>query len=126
MTHLLDTDVIVNHIRKIEQIELPKTTQLAISIISHAELLYGTEKTFNPKKIGRDLEVVISKLAIRIINLDYKIIKLFAHIKVNLEKSGERLEDFDLLIAATALEHDLILVTANYRHFSRIPKLKLA
>jgi predicted nucleic acid-binding protein len=34
--------------------------------------------------------------------------------------------DMDLLIAATALEHDLTLVTRNLSHFSRIPELRLA
>ncbi len=33
--------------------------------------------------------------------------------------------DADLLIAATALEHDLTLMTQNLRHFNRIPDLKL-
>jgi predicted nucleic acid-binding protein len=33
--------------------------------------------------------------------------------------------DVDLLIAATALEEDLTLVTRNTRHFERIPDLKL-
>jgi predicted nucleic acid-binding protein len=32
----------------------------------------------------------------------------------------------DLLIAATALAHDLILVTGNVRHFGRIESLKLS
>ncbi|MDQ2810105.1 MAG: type II toxin-antitoxin system VapC family toxin [Chloroflexota bacterium] len=33
--------------------------------------------------------------------------------------------DADTLIAATALHHDLTLVTGNRRHFSRIPNLTL-
>jgi len=33
--------------------------------------------------------------------------------------------DFDILIAATALHHDLTLVTRNRRHFERIPNLAL-
>ncbi|MCL4458714.1 MAG: type II toxin-antitoxin system VapC family toxin [Chloroflexi bacterium] len=32
---------------------------------------------------------------------------------------------FDLLIAATALEHDLTLVTHNFDDYSDIPNLKL-
>ncbi len=35
------------------------------------------------------------------------------------------LEDFDLLIAATALAHDRTLVTNNLDHFNRIPELQL-
>ena len=36
-----------------------------------------------------------------------------------------RLADFDLHIAATALHHDLTLLTFNLRHFDRVPNLKL-
>ena len=47
----------------------------------------------------------------------------FAAIKVYLEKKGKRLEDFDLLIAVTALVNNLTLVTYNKRHFERIEGL---
>lgn len=33
--------------------------------------------------------------------------------------------DADILIAATALVHNLVLVTENRAHFQRIPKLRL-
>ena len=42
-----------------------------------------------------------------------------------MEKLGKPIDSFDLLIAATALENDLILVTNNLKHFSRIPGLKI-
>lgn len=35
------------------------------------------------------------------------------------------LADADLQIAATALQHDLELVTGNLRHFERVPDLVL-
>ena len=35
------------------------------------------------------------------------------------------IENVDLLIAATALVHDLTLLTFNRRHFERIPDLRL-
>ena len=42
------------------------------------------------------------------------------------ENRGERLDDFDLAIAACALAHNLTLVTNNTDHFGRIADLKLA
>jgi tRNA(fMet)-specific endonuclease VapC len=42
-----------------------------------------------------------------------------------LEKSGSRLDDFDLTIASCALAHNLTLVTNNLKHFSRIEGLKI-
>jgi len=40
-------------------------------------------------------------------------------------KSGDILPDADIQIAATAIYHDLELVTGNLRHFSRIDSLKI-
>lgn len=49
----------------------------------------------------------------------------YGRIRAQLEQQGNRLEDMDLLIAATALANDYTLVSHNIRHFSRIPGLKL-
>ena len=49
----------------------------------------------------------------------------FARMRSELRRQGNLIPDFDLLIAATALEHDLILMTRNTRHFARIAGLRL-
>jgi tRNA(fMet)-specific endonuclease VapC len=46
-----------------------------------------------------------------------------AEIYAVLRRRGERIEDADVLIAATALVHGLALVTENARHFKRIEGL---
>ncbi len=46
-------------------------------------------------------------------------------IKAELKQSGKLINDSDLFIAATAISHDLVLVTNNLRHFERIPFLRL-
>jgi predicted nucleic acid-binding protein len=40
---------------------------------------------------------------------------------VTLEKSGKRIEDFDLATAAHALAEDATLVTADAKHMTRVP-----
>jgi len=42
-----------------------------------------------------------------------------------LRKSGKPIDDFDLLIGATAIANDLILVTNNIKHFENLKKIKL-
>lgn len=49
----------------------------------------------------------------------------FGEIKANLERRGERLEDFDVAIAAHALAAGAVLVTANRRHMARIKNLRI-
>jgi tRNA(fMet)-specific endonuclease VapC len=47
----------------------------------------------------------------------------FGAIKATLERSGQRIEDFDAAIAAHALADGAILVTANLEHLVRVPGL---
>ncbi len=49
----------------------------------------------------------------------------FGVLKTELEAAGTPLADADLLIAGTALEHGMTLVTGNTKHFTRIPALQL-
>lgn len=48
----------------------------------------------------------------------------FAELKADLKLKGTPIDDFDLLIGATAITNNLTLVTDNTKHFSRIEKLK--
>jgi predicted nucleic acid-binding protein len=49
----------------------------------------------------------------------------FGRIRGQLRRDGNLVGDMDLLIASTAIAHDLTLVTRNRRHFERIPGLEL-
>lgn len=49
----------------------------------------------------------------------------FGELKAALQRSEMVLDDMDLLIASTALTHNLILVTNNEKHFQRIQGLDL-
>lgn len=48
----------------------------------------------------------------------------YGSIRATLEKRGKRLDDMDVLIAATAVKESVILLSDNQKHFSRIPNLK--
>lgn len=47
-----------------------------------------------------------------------------AHIRAALEAAGKPIGPHDILIAATALRHQAILVTRNIREFARVPGLQ--
>lgn len=49
----------------------------------------------------------------------------YALLKVRLRSSGILIDEFDLMIAATALEGDYVLVTDNIKHFQRIEGLRI-
>lgn len=126
MKYLLDTNIIVDHLRKREIInENILASDAGISIITLGELIYGAYKADNSQKSLQQLENNLKTLKFDIINLSQEIIRAFGQIKAKLEIKGQRQEDFDLLIAATAMVNDLILITRNVKHFRRIPDLKL-
>jgi len=124
MSYLLDTDVIISHLRKKKMINLDYLQfGASISVITLGELFAGAHKSLHPK---RNLEITanfINDFELEIIGVDQLTVETYALMRSGLEKQGQRLEDFDLLIAATAQTHDLELVTNNKKHFSRIKGL---
>ena len=62
---------------------------------------------------------------VRLLDLTPDSTEIYAKIKVSLRRTGSIIEDFDILIGATAIENDLTLVTDNERHFSRIEGLRV-
>lgn len=127
MPYLIDTDILVNSIRGNERIakrisdvgNVPK----AISIISYGELLYGAKKSRQREK---NCSIVYRMAEIfPIVGITRATIEAFTDLKVVLDEKGERIEDFDLLIAATALSLNYTLVTNNTKHYQRIAGLQL-
>lgn len=127
MKCLLDTDVIVNELRGKTRIkEDVIESGAAISIITFGELLYGAEKSVNRENSLAIVNGFISDLQIDILGLNQEIMQIYAKTKKSLEKAGKRLDEFDLLIGATASFHSLSIATLNLRHFKRIPNLRIA
>ena len=62
---------------------------------------------------------------VHVLTHDLPAARLYGSIRARLELAGKRLADADLQIAATALRHELELVTGNVRHFQRVPGLKV-
>ena len=62
---------------------------------------------------------------VTILNLDEETCKIFAREQVRLRRLGMRVEDMDILIAATALRHRLIVLTNNAQHFHRVEGLEI-
>ena len=58
-----------------------------------------------------------------VIDVSRGVMDTFGSLKAELEKGGRRLDDFDLIIASTAMMLGYTLVTNNKRHFSRVPGL---
>ncbi len=106
---LLDTDVLIDHLHGHRHLELD---QLTVSVITQAELFAGNQSE-EPA-----IEALLTSL--RAIEVDATIARVAGRIR-----RSSQLGIADALIAATALEHQLPLMTRNRRHFERVPGLRL-
>lgn len=125
--YLLDTDTLVFYLRGREDVRRKllavPSPELFTSSVCLGELYYGAAKSQRPA--DRKTEVDRLRDALRVIPLGNAETERFGELKALLERRGERLADADLMIAATALTHDLTAVTHNLRHFRRIDGLRV-
>ena len=97
---------------------------MSLSVSTHIDLYYGAHKS---QKVTSNLSKIrILEKTFEIIPTGTESAEIFGILKTDLEKSGNLLYDFDLIIASCAMTYNLTLVTNNYRHFERIDGLKLA
>lgn len=127
MIYMLDTDTVIYWLkgdRNIENKVLNKgLDNIVTSIITISELYYGAYKSQKREANLSAVEVVESKL--KVISYEGNASRIFGQVKAEQEGKGLRLDDADLLIAATAMQHDMILVTNNIGHYQRISNLQV-
>lgn len=126
--YLFDTDVFIAFLRgKKPQLKqkvndcIQQDIPVFMSIISLGELYLGAFKSENtPKNL---FLVNTLKAKVDLLELTEDIVMLYGEIEAVLEKAGQVIGDFDVLIASTAITHDVTLVSGNERHFKRIVTL---
>ncbi|MEL7505144.1 MAG: type II toxin-antitoxin system VapC family toxin [Cyanobacteria bacterium J06554_6] len=127
MRYLLDTCVISDFVKgeggTTAKLKQTSPADIAISAISVMELRYGL--LLNPQRVQK-IEPVISSLlsSISILPFGTAEAEQAAKIRAVLKPLGQPIGAYDVLIAATALQHSLIMVTANQREFNRISGLQ--
>lgn len=124
---LLDTDTIIFSLKGSQTVrhhlERHVNEPMAISAITLMELYYGAYKS--QKVTGNLAKIKKLEQVFEIIPIEIDSVEIFGMLKAGLEQSGTPLDDFDLVIAACALSHNLTLVTNNQKHFRRIEGLRL-
>ena len=105
---------VVEHIRQVG------VDDCKISDITLAELYFGAYKSGKEEHFNDVIEIMN---LFEQYNIDA--LRKYGEIRWHLESKGMKIGDMDMFIAATALEENLIIVTGNVEHFSRIPGLKI-
>ena len=127
MSNLLDTDWAISYLNRIPRIvrrvdEL-RPEGISISIVSVAELYEGVLNSNVPVQKERDLTDFLRQCPI--IDLNIPICRIFGVERARLRATGTLIPDMDLLIGATALHHNLTLLSNNRRHFERLSGLRI-
>lgn len=93
-----------------------------ISMITYVELYYGAMNSSAIDKNLKQLQLFVD--GIDVLPID-DAIPFYAKEKVRLRKAGTPIDDFDLLIGATAKAHNMTLVTENIKHLGKIEGLTI-
>jgi len=127
MKYLVDSDYVADYL-----VAKPHATQLldtltsegiTMSLITFGEIYEGISFGRDPHKAEEVFRRFLRCTGI--LPLTKPIMKRFAQIRGELRQKGQIIGDFDILIAATAIQHHLTLVTRNTRDYIRIPNLDM-
>jgi predicted nucleic acid-binding protein len=130
MAFLFDTDAISELLRPHPAVKyiqwllsVPREDQFTSAVVI-GELYKGAYRSRAREHHLKNIEQRVLP-AVVVLPYDVATAKVFGQIRARLEESGNILPDADIQIAATAVYHDIELVTGNLRHFSRIDDLKV-
>jgi len=124
--YLIDTNIAIFYMKGKFNLEarFEKLTSddCYISEITLAELKFGIENSERPEKNRLALDNFLTGVQILPI---FHSLDLFAKEKARLRKIGISIDDFDLLIGATSITQNLVMVTNNTNHFEKINGIEL-
>ncbi len=126
--YLLDTNIISYWMRGdkrvIDRIKKHFPSDLALSSITLAEILYGIEKSLVKKEERRSkIKQILSLLDLY--SFDESSAWEYAVIRTQLERNGMVISERDTLIASIGMANKLTVVTHNVKEFTRIDNLKV-
>ena len=127
MRRLVDTDWVIDYLhgvpRVVGRLDSLLPEGVGLSIVSLAELYDGVLRSNAPQRDEEKLRAFLTSLEVA--PLDELICRILASERGRLRAAGTTIGDFDLLISAAAIRHNLTLLTNNRRHFERVQGLDI-
>ncbi|MEN8132138.1 MAG: type II toxin-antitoxin system VapC family toxin [Pseudomonadota bacterium] len=131
MLYMLDTDISSYLIRKrplevleVMQRKVEKGHDIVISVITYAELLFGAERSENPRKHRKIINEYRARVD-QVLAWDADVAETFSRVKAKLFDKGTPIGGNDTMIAAHALSIGAVVVTNNEKHFKCVKGLTL-
>ena len=128
MKYMLDTNICIYSIKhKPEQVfrrlQEHDPSEICISSVTYAELVYGVEKSKAIEKNRLALTLLLAN--IEILNFDAAAAESYGKIRADLERQGTPIGSLDMMIAGHARSLGYTVVTNNTREFSRVQELNI-
>jgi tRNA(fMet)-specific endonuclease VapC len=124
---LLDTDILSEVLKGrnpqvVAQAEayLRHHAMLTVSVISVIEIVSGLQRVARSEQLERFLQALD---AMEVLPVDTESAVLAGRIDGDLLRTGQPIGRADLIVAAQAITHGLVLVTGNARHYERVTAL---
>ena len=129
MAIILDSSVIIGGERGTLDLEQWMTShpgdEFAIAAVTVAELWHGVERATPEHRSKRRRYIENALAVVEIFPYTEQTARIHARLWAQLESSGRMIGDYDLIIAATALERECDVVTFNTRHFAVVEGLNV-
>ena len=126
MRFLLDTDTCIYALKQnastLRRLLEHGRSDIAVSVITEAELRTGAAKSSTPAKTRVKVENFL--LPLTILEFTSEDAGIYAEVRAKLERAGAPIGPLDTLIAAQALGRGLTLVSNNEREFRRVSGLR--
>lgn len=125
---LLDTNVLSEVLKKrpetsvLDRILETEDAGLSTSSVTVMELRFGAARHPNGTRLWKRITDELLP-RVEVLPVDGQVAERAGEVLADLESRGVRIGTEDVLIAATALVHDLTVATRNLRHFQRVPGL---
>ncbi len=127
LAYLLDTDICIHALKKrsstLAEIFKAHDGRLAISDVTLFELYYGAERYDEPAARVAIIESFTARL--EVLPFDSRAALHAGNIRAVLERRGQIIGAYDLMIAGTARSQGLVLVTGNIREYERVEGLRV-
>jgi tRNA(fMet)-specific endonuclease VapC len=126
LRYMLDTNLCIRVLRDrpqgLRERFNAEAAALCISTVTLAELLYGAEKSSRPIEARQRVEGFAARLDV--LSFDSEAAAHYANVRADLERRGQVIGPYDMMIAGHARSRGLTVITGNLDEFTRVAALR--
>jgi tRNA(fMet)-specific endonuclease VapC len=128
MMYLLDTNSCIGYLNGravgvLQRLQSQPAQDIVVCSVVKAELFYGAMKSVDPTRTLAEQQKFLEQF--QSLSFDDTAAEVYGRIRARLVMQGTPIGPNDLMIAAIAIAHNVILVTHNTREFRRVDNLRI-